>query len=107
MSAVGFDTGGVDGRFGAQAEQAVKQLQQQSELGVDGVVGAKTTASLARRHGQSSTRWKTKGPQAELADEKRPARLGGLGGPLIDKGTAQGRLEQAGVVGSSISIFHQ
>jgi peptidoglycan hydrolase-like protein with peptidoglycan-binding domain len=41
MSAVGFDTGGVDGRFGAQA---VKQLQQQSELGVDGVVGAKTWA---------------------------------------------------------------
>jgi peptidoglycan hydrolase-like protein with peptidoglycan-binding domain len=62
MSAVGFDTGGVDGRFGAQAEQAVKQLQQQSELGVDGVVGAKTrrrwrededTASLARRHGHA------------------------------------------------------
>src|SRR5713226_9711144 len=44
MSAVGFDTGGVDGQFGAQTEQAVKQLQQQSELGVDGVVGAKTWA---------------------------------------------------------------
>jgi peptidoglycan hydrolase-like protein with peptidoglycan-binding domain len=44
MSAVGFDTGGVDGRFGAQTEQAVKRLQQQSELGVDGVVGAKTWA---------------------------------------------------------------
>lgn len=44
MSAVGFDTGGVDGRFGAETEQAVKQLQQRSELGVDGVVGAKTWA---------------------------------------------------------------
>lgn len=44
MSAVGFDTGGVDGRFGARTEQAVKQLQQQSKLGVDGVVGAKTWA---------------------------------------------------------------
>jgi peptidoglycan hydrolase-like protein with peptidoglycan-binding domain len=44
MGAVGFDTGGVDGRFGAKTEQAVKQLQQQSELGVDGVVGAKTWA---------------------------------------------------------------
>jgi peptidoglycan hydrolase-like protein with peptidoglycan-binding domain len=44
MSAVGFDTGGVDGRFGAETEQAVKNLQQQSELGVDGVVGAKTWA---------------------------------------------------------------
>lgn len=44
MSAVGFNTGGVDGRFGATTEQAVKQLQQQSELGVDGIVGAKTWA---------------------------------------------------------------
>ena len=44
MSAVGFEVGGVDGRFGAKTEQAVKQLQQQSELGADGVVGAKTWA---------------------------------------------------------------
>jgi peptidoglycan hydrolase-like protein with peptidoglycan-binding domain len=28
MSAVGFDTGGVDGRFGAKTETAVKKLQQ-------------------------------------------------------------------------------
>ena len=42
MSAVGFDTGGVDGRFGAKTEQAVKQLQQQASLSVDGVVGPKT-----------------------------------------------------------------
>ncbi len=44
MSAVGFDTGGVDGQFGARTELAVKKLQQQSDLGVDGVVGAKTWA---------------------------------------------------------------
>jgi peptidoglycan hydrolase-like protein with peptidoglycan-binding domain len=44
MSAVGFDMSGVDGRFGAKTEQAVKQLQQQSELGADGVVGARTWA---------------------------------------------------------------
>jgi len=44
MSAVGFDIGGVDGRFGAKTEQGVKQLQQQAELGADGVVGAKTWA---------------------------------------------------------------
>jgi peptidoglycan hydrolase-like protein with peptidoglycan-binding domain len=44
MSAVGFDTGGVDGRFSPKTESAVKQLQQQSELGVDGVVGPKTWA---------------------------------------------------------------
>jgi len=44
MSAVGFDTGGVDGRFSPKTESAVKQLQQQSELSVDGIVGPKTWA---------------------------------------------------------------
>jgi peptidoglycan hydrolase-like protein with peptidoglycan-binding domain len=44
MSAVGFDTGGVDGRFSPKTEQAVKQLQQQATLGVDGIVGPKTWA---------------------------------------------------------------
>ena len=44
MSAVGFDTGGVDGRFSPKTEQAVKQLQQQSSLSVDGIVGPKTWA---------------------------------------------------------------
>jgi peptidoglycan hydrolase-like protein with peptidoglycan-binding domain len=42
MSAVKFNTGGVDGRFGAQTEAAVKKLQQQAGIGVDGVVGPKT-----------------------------------------------------------------
>jgi len=44
MTAVGFDTGGVDGRFSAKTEAAVKELQQQSNLAVDGVVGPKTWA---------------------------------------------------------------
>src|SRR3954470_24712675 len=42
MSAVGFDTGGVDGRFGAKTEAAVKALQQAYNLNVDGVVGPQT-----------------------------------------------------------------
>jgi peptidoglycan hydrolase-like protein with peptidoglycan-binding domain len=42
MSAVGFDTGGVDGRFGANTEAAVKALQQAYNLNVDGVVGPQT-----------------------------------------------------------------
>jgi peptidoglycan hydrolase-like protein with peptidoglycan-binding domain len=42
MSAVGFDTGGVDGRFGAKTETAVKKLQQNFNLTVDGVVGPRT-----------------------------------------------------------------
>jgi len=44
MSAVGFDTGGVDGRFSPKTEQAERQLQQQSSLSVDGVVGPQTWA---------------------------------------------------------------
>ena len=44
MSAVGFDTGGVDGRFSPKTEAAVKQLQQQAHLAVDGVVGPQTWA---------------------------------------------------------------
>ena len=47
MSAVGFDTGGVDGRFSPKTEQAVKQLQQQADLVVDGIVGPKTWAVVA------------------------------------------------------------
>jgi peptidoglycan hydrolase-like protein with peptidoglycan-binding domain len=44
MTAVGFDTGGVDGRFSPKTEAAVKDLQQRSHLAVDGVVGPKTWA---------------------------------------------------------------
>jgi peptidoglycan hydrolase-like protein with peptidoglycan-binding domain len=42
MSAVGYETGGVDGRFGAQTETAVRKLQQDFNLTVDGVVGQQT-----------------------------------------------------------------
>ncbi|MEF3365337.1 peptidoglycan-binding protein [Methylocystis sp. 9N] len=42
MSAVGYNTGGVDGRFDAVTEAAVKKLQQDFHLSIDGVVGAQT-----------------------------------------------------------------
>ena len=42
MNLVGFDVGGVDGRYGTHMEAAVKKLQQQRGLAVDGVVGLQT-----------------------------------------------------------------
>jgi peptidoglycan hydrolase-like protein with peptidoglycan-binding domain len=42
MSLVGYDVGGVDGRYGTAMEAAVKKLQQQRGLAVDGVVGQQT-----------------------------------------------------------------
>ena len=42
MSAVGFNIGGVDGRCGAVTEAAVKKLQQDYHLNIDGVVGPQT-----------------------------------------------------------------
>ena len=42
MTAYGYDTGGVDGRFGAKTEKAVKELQEQAALEVDGIVGPAT-----------------------------------------------------------------
>ena len=42
MTAYKYDTGGVDGRFGAQTEKAVKELQEQAALKVDGIVGPAT-----------------------------------------------------------------
>lgn len=46
MSLVGYDVGGVDGRYGPRTEAAVKILQQRSEIVVDGVVGAATWAVI-------------------------------------------------------------
>ena len=42
MTAADYDTGGVDGRFGAKTEKAVKELQEQAALDVDGIVGPAT-----------------------------------------------------------------
>jgi peptidoglycan hydrolase-like protein with peptidoglycan-binding domain len=46
MSLVGFDVGGVDGRYGPKSESAVKDLQQRFKITVDGVVGPDTWAVI-------------------------------------------------------------
>src|SRR5262249_9976464 len=42
MSLVGYNVGGVDGRYGTATEGAVKKVQGQRGLAVDGVVGPQT-----------------------------------------------------------------
>ena len=42
MTAYNYNTGGIDGRFGATTETAVKELQEQAALEVDGIVGPAT-----------------------------------------------------------------
>ena len=42
LSLAGYDTGGVDGIFGAGTEAAVRRLQRDRGLTVDGIVGPRT-----------------------------------------------------------------
>jgi len=42
MSLVGFDVGGVDGRYGNRTAAGVRTLQQQASIPVDGIVGKQT-----------------------------------------------------------------
>lgn len=43
---LGYDVGYTDAIFGPQTEQAVREFQEQQGLGVDGIVGPKTWATL-------------------------------------------------------------
>jgi peptidoglycan hydrolase-like protein with peptidoglycan-binding domain len=47
LSALGYDPGPLDGKFGQGTERAVKQYQRDQGLSADGVVGARTRSALA------------------------------------------------------------
>lgn len=46
LNTLGFRTGGLDGIFGAQTENAVRSYQQSRSLTADGIVGCNTWRSL-------------------------------------------------------------
>ncbi len=54
LNGLGYDTKGVDGKFGRGTEAAVKQFQRSNGLGVDGLAGAKTLTLLYSQADQGS-----------------------------------------------------
>lgn len=54
LSALGFDPGRVDGILGADTERALKDLQRNLALTVDGVCGRDVVAALARLSGRAA-----------------------------------------------------
>ena len=46
LNTLGYRTGGLDGIFGSQTEQAVRNYQRARGLAVDGIVGCNTWRSL-------------------------------------------------------------
>jgi len=48
LESLGYDVGPIDGIFGPQTEQAVREFQKDNDLVVDGIVGEETFAALER-----------------------------------------------------------
>jgi peptidoglycan hydrolase-like protein with peptidoglycan-binding domain len=48
LSDLGYDTGGVDGRFGPETKKAVQKLQRRYGLKADGIIGKKTAGLMKR-----------------------------------------------------------
>ena len=50
LTALGYDTNGVDGIFGSGMERAVKEFQEIYNLDVDGIVGESTASKIATNY---------------------------------------------------------
>lgn len=46
LNTLGYNTGGLDGIFGARTQEAVRNYQQRVGLSVDGIVGCNTWRAL-------------------------------------------------------------
>jgi len=74
----GYDLGapGVDGRFGPLTEAAVRRMQSDQGVAVDGVVGPRTRRALGfTRHERTQTRSTAK-HRSTAVDERKPAPAG-------------------------------
>jgi cytoskeletal protein RodZ len=47
LVALGYSTGGIDGKYGPATEEAVRAFQESSDLVVDGIAGQATLAAIA------------------------------------------------------------
>lgn len=64
LTALGYATGGVDGKFGPTTEKAVRQFQQDNGLSVDGLAGSATLTLLYGKATGGSTSAPTNPPSS-------------------------------------------
>lgn len=82
LNALGFDAGRVDGRFGPDTDNAVRDFQRNAGLLVDGKCGLKTISSLHRL--------RSKGPDSDTAAVREALRLGAAPATLAGRRVALG-----------------
>lgn len=87
LKAAGYFAGGIDGKFGAKTEDAVKKFQRGMGLSVDGVAGRATQEKLASLVAPANRRTLRKGDQGDdvTAMQKKLAELGYLSGKADGK----------------------
>ncbi len=105
---LGYYTGAVDGIFGQGTERAVRLMQNQHRLVVDGIVGAKTWSTLASASAMTSAGSGEKQPQPADPTPAPPPADQALGSSSLLKIGSQGenvRVMQAQL--KTIGLFNQ